>query len=196
MCTSRSITGQTKNGNLKGYMAPLNVAPDSTCVPPPIYTTATPGGSTAAIGSTQHDDVTVATARTPVSARLRSSSARRPRSPRNGGDCKANGTQVGVRQDLELEAVRRARINSTVGRRRTTQTPASTAGEPSSRLTTDGTNSTSREATPTAPTSASRSSRIRRRSRRCCRIWVRLRLGRRSMTPRRCITRRRMRAAR
>src|SRR5215467_11530450 len=55
----RSITGQTSNGNLKGYMAPLNVAPDSTCVPPPITTTATPGGSTAAIGSSQHDDVTV-----------------------------------------------------------------------------------------------------------------------------------------
>ena len=52
----RSITGQTKNGNLKGYMAPLNVAPDSTCVPPPIDTTAQPGGSTAAIGSSQHDD--------------------------------------------------------------------------------------------------------------------------------------------
>src|SRR4029077_7694262 len=41
----RSITGQTHNGNLKGYMAPLTVAPDSTCVPPTITTTATPGGS-------------------------------------------------------------------------------------------------------------------------------------------------------
>ena len=39
----RSITGQTSNGNLKGYMAPLNVAPDSTCVPPPITTTANSG---------------------------------------------------------------------------------------------------------------------------------------------------------
>src|SRR6476659_8824441 len=46
----RSITGQTSNGNLKGYMAPLQVAPDSTCVPPPISTTATPGGSVNAVG--------------------------------------------------------------------------------------------------------------------------------------------------
>ncbi|MGZ7022558.1 MAG: hypothetical protein ACXVJ3_15070, partial [Ilumatobacteraceae bacterium] len=29
----RSITGQTSNGNLKGYMAPLEVAPDNTCQP-------------------------------------------------------------------------------------------------------------------------------------------------------------------
>ena len=34
----RSITGQTHNGNLKGYIAPLTVAPDSTCVTPTITT--------------------------------------------------------------------------------------------------------------------------------------------------------------
>ena len=61
----RSITGQTKNGNLKGYMAPLNVAPDSTCVPPPITTTATPGGSSNLPGATQHDEVTVGTQAAP-----------------------------------------------------------------------------------------------------------------------------------
>jgi uncharacterized repeat protein (TIGR01451 family) len=61
----RSITGQTHNGNLKGYMAPLDVAPDSTCVPPPITTTATPGGSLVAPGAAQHDDVTVGTAQAP-----------------------------------------------------------------------------------------------------------------------------------
>src|SRR5262249_60533800 len=49
----RSITGQTKNGNLKGDMAPLEVAPDSTCVPPHITTTATPGGFPTAPRSAQ-----------------------------------------------------------------------------------------------------------------------------------------------
>ena len=34
----RSITGQTHNGNLKGYMAPLDVAPNSTCVNPTLTT--------------------------------------------------------------------------------------------------------------------------------------------------------------
>jgi uncharacterized repeat protein (TIGR01451 family) len=58
----RSITGQTHNGNLKGYMAPLDVAPASTCVTPPITTTATPGGSLVPIGAAQHDDVTVGNA--------------------------------------------------------------------------------------------------------------------------------------
>src|SRR6185437_11490306 len=61
----RSITGQTHNGNLKGYMAPLSVAPDSTCVPPPISTTATPGGVINAPGATQHDDVVVGTGQAP-----------------------------------------------------------------------------------------------------------------------------------
>ncbi|HZC74140.1 MAG TPA: hypothetical protein VE442_25870 [Jatrophihabitans sp.] len=67
----RSITGQTHNGNLKGYMAPLSVAPNSTCVAPPIDTTATPGNSTidglqvTPIGSDQHDEVTVGTAQAP-----------------------------------------------------------------------------------------------------------------------------------
>jgi uncharacterized repeat protein (TIGR01451 family) len=61
----RSITGQTHNGNLKGYMAPLDVAPASTCVAPTIVTTATPGNSTidglqvTTSGSAQYDVATV-----------------------------------------------------------------------------------------------------------------------------------------
>jgi uncharacterized repeat protein (TIGR01451 family) len=61
----RSVTGQVSNGNLKGYMAPLSVAPDSTCVPPPISTTATPGGPLNPSGSSQHDTVTVGSAQAP-----------------------------------------------------------------------------------------------------------------------------------
>ncbi len=61
----RSITGQTSNGNLKGYMAPLSVAPNSTCVSPPIDTTATPGGSSNLPGATQHDAATVGTPAAP-----------------------------------------------------------------------------------------------------------------------------------
>ncbi len=34
----RSVTGQVDNGNLKGYLAPLEVAPDSTCVAPSVTT--------------------------------------------------------------------------------------------------------------------------------------------------------------
>ena len=77
----RSITGQTHNGNLKGYMAPLTVAPNSTCVAPPISTTANPGGALNAQDSTQNDAVTVGTGQDPASAPSSSTSAHRPRSP-------------------------------------------------------------------------------------------------------------------
>jgi uncharacterized repeat protein (TIGR01451 family) len=92
----RSITGQTKNGNLKGYMAPLSVAPDSTCVPPPISTTANPGGSTAALGSTQHDDVTVSDG-TNVGIGSVKFFLCSPADVANNqnGDCAQGGTQVG-----------------------------------------------------------------------------------------------------
>ena len=91
----RSITGQTSNGNLKGYMAPLNVAPDSTCVPPPITTTANPGGSTAAIGSSQHDDATVSDGTNVGSGSVKFFLCSPAEVTANSGDCKANGTQIG-----------------------------------------------------------------------------------------------------
>jgi uncharacterized repeat protein (TIGR01451 family) len=91
----RSITGQTGNGNLKGYMAPLEVAPDSTCVPPPIVTTATPGGSSNAIGATQHDDVTVGTEQAPGVGSVDFFLCSPAEVTANGGDCSADGTQVG-----------------------------------------------------------------------------------------------------
>src|SRR6266550_1020152 len=96
----RSITGQTSNGNLKGYMAPLQVAPDSTCVPPPITTTANPGGSTAAIGSTQHDDVTVSDGTNVGVGSVKFFLCSPTEVTANGGDCKANGTQVGAVKTL------------------------------------------------------------------------------------------------
>src|SRR3954449_9288106 len=96
----RSITGQTKNGNLKGYMAPLNVAPDSTCVPPPIDTTAQPGGSTAAIGSSQHDDVTVSDGTNVGVGSVKFFLCSPAAVTANSGDCKANGTQVGAVKTL------------------------------------------------------------------------------------------------
>ena len=60
----RSITGQTHNGNLKGYMAPLTVAPDSTCAAPTITTQAQhnaqiDGLDVVAPGTLQHDVATV-----------------------------------------------------------------------------------------------------------------------------------------
>ncbi len=97
----RSITGQTSNGNLKGYMAPLSVAPDSTCVPPPITTTATPGGSSAAIGSTQHDEATVGTTGAFGSGSVKFFLCSPAEVTANGGDCKANGTQVGTPVTLD-----------------------------------------------------------------------------------------------
>jgi uncharacterized repeat protein (TIGR01451 family) len=60
----RSITGQTHNGNLKGYMAPLTVAPDSTCAAPTIATQTQQnaqidGLDVVAPGTAQHDVATV-----------------------------------------------------------------------------------------------------------------------------------------
>jgi uncharacterized repeat protein (TIGR01451 family) len=97
----RSITGQTSNGNLKGYMAPLEVAPNSTCVPPPMTTTATPGGSTAAIGSAQHDTVSVGTAQAPGVGSVEFFLCSPAEVTANGGDCSANGTQVGSAVTLD-----------------------------------------------------------------------------------------------
>jgi uncharacterized repeat protein (TIGR01451 family)/LPXTG-motif cell wall-anchored protein len=90
----RSITGQTHNGNLKGYMAPLTVAPNSTCVAPPIDTTATPGGALNAPGSTQHDAVTVGTAQAPGVGSVKFYLCPPAVVTANGGDCSANGTLV------------------------------------------------------------------------------------------------------
>ena len=97
----RSITGQTKNGNLKGYVAPLNVAPDSTCVPPPITTTANPGGSTAAIGSSQHDDATVSDGTNVGVGSVKFFLCSPAEVTANGGDCSKNGTQVGSAVTLD-----------------------------------------------------------------------------------------------
>jgi uncharacterized repeat protein (TIGR01451 family) len=91
----RSITGQTSNGNLKGYMAPLQVAPDSTCVPPPIVTTATPGGSTNLPGTAQHDTVTVGTQAAPGVGAVKFFLCSPAEVTANSGDCSANVTQIG-----------------------------------------------------------------------------------------------------
>ena len=98
----RSVTGQTSNGNLKGYMAPLNVAPDSTCVPAPIATTAT-GGSSAALGSSQHDDVTVSDGTNVGVGSVKFFLCSPAEVTANGGDCKANGTQVGLAKTLDAK---------------------------------------------------------------------------------------------
>jgi uncharacterized repeat protein (TIGR01451 family) len=102
----RSVTGQITNGNLKGYMGPLSVAPNSTCVPPPITTTATtsgnpdhPSGPMNPTGSTQWDTVTVGTQQAPgvgsVTFFLCS-----PTQLTNAGDCATGGTQVGTAKTL------------------------------------------------------------------------------------------------
>src|SRR5437588_1790173 len=97
----RSITGQTKNGNLKGYMAPLSVAPDSTCVPPPIITTATPGGSLNPIGATQHDEATIGTPQAPGVGSAKFFLCQPADVTSNGGDCSSGGTQVGLAKTLD-----------------------------------------------------------------------------------------------
>jgi uncharacterized repeat protein (TIGR01451 family) len=97
----RSITGQTSNGNLKGYMAPLSVAPDSTCAPPPIDTTATPGGSSNLPGTTQHDEVTVGTPTAPGVGTVKFFLCSPAEVAANNGDCSANGTQIGSAVTLD-----------------------------------------------------------------------------------------------
>lgn len=57
----RAITGSGHNGNLKGYLQPITIQPNTTCVSPPMTTTATPGGSTNTPDTIQHDDATVGT---------------------------------------------------------------------------------------------------------------------------------------
>ncbi|HEY3550358.1 MAG TPA: hypothetical protein VGK69_04835 [Gaiellaceae bacterium] len=99
----RSITGQTSNGNLKGYMAPLNVAPDSTCVPPPIDTTATPGGSSNLPGATQHDEAMVGTQAAPGVGSVKFFLCSPAEVTANKGDCSANGTQVGSAVTLGVD---------------------------------------------------------------------------------------------
>src|SRR5579884_3031932 len=97
----RSITGQTSNGNLKGYMAPLSVAPDSTCVPPPIGTTATPGGSSNLPGTMQHDEATVGTPAAPGVGTVKFFLCSPAEVAANNGDCSANGTQIGSAVTLD-----------------------------------------------------------------------------------------------
>ena len=97
----RSITGQTSNGNLKGYMAPLDVAPNSTCVLPTISTTATPGGSVNATGSAQHDDATVGDGTNFGVGSVKFFLCSPAEVSANGGDCSADGTQVGAAKILD-----------------------------------------------------------------------------------------------
>ena len=97
----RSYTGQVSNGNLKGYMAPLSVAPNSTCVPPPITTTATPGGSSNLPGAAQHDTVSVNDGTNAGVGTVKFFLCSPSEVTTNGGDCKANGTQVGSAVTLD-----------------------------------------------------------------------------------------------
>ena len=101
----RSFTGQNPGptGNLKGYVAPFAVAPNSTCVAPHIDTTATPGNGTidglavVVPGSTQHDNVTVGNFQgsPPGVGDVTFFLCSPTEVTANGGDCSANGTQVG-----------------------------------------------------------------------------------------------------
>ncbi|HZC25429.1 MAG TPA: hypothetical protein VE287_00275, partial [Actinopolymorphaceae bacterium] len=102
----RSITGQTSNGNLKGYMAPLDVAPASTCIAPPISTTATPGNSTidglqvTTPGSSQHDAATVGTGAAPGVGSVKFFLCQ-PNEVTSGGCEGTAGTQVGSSVPLD-----------------------------------------------------------------------------------------------
>jgi uncharacterized repeat protein (TIGR01451 family) len=104
----RSITGQTFNGNLKGYMQPLQVKPDSTCVPPPIVTTASGNGAPQPAGSAQHDTANVGDpngnfgAPTPAGVGSVKFFLCSPADvAANGGDCATGGAQVGAAVTLD-----------------------------------------------------------------------------------------------
>src|SRR6185437_9496003 len=79
----------------------LSVAPDSTCVPPPIDTTATPGGSANLPGATQHDEATVGTQAAPGIGSVKFFLCSPAEVTANQGDCSANGTQVGSAATLD-----------------------------------------------------------------------------------------------
>jgi uncharacterized repeat protein (TIGR01451 family) len=99
----RSITGQTSNGNLKGYMKPLSVTPDSTCVKPPIETTASGNGAPQAAGSNQSDTVTVGGGADPVGVGSVKFFLCSPADvAANGGDCSSGGAQVGSAVTLDV----------------------------------------------------------------------------------------------
>jgi uncharacterized repeat protein (TIGR01451 family) len=98
----RSVTGQLNNGNLKGYMAPLSVAPDSTCVTPHIDTTASGTGAAQSAGSAQRDTVTVGGGANPVGVGTVKFFLCSPTDvAANGGDCSAGGAQVGTAVTLD-----------------------------------------------------------------------------------------------
>ncbi|MEU1203300.1 hypothetical protein ABZ446_44880 [Streptomyces sp. NPDC005813] len=90
----RSITGQTHNGNLKGYLQPITIQPNTTCVSAPMTTTATPGGSANSPDTVQHDDVSVGTEDAPGVGTVRFYLCSPPVVTANGGDCSRDGTLV------------------------------------------------------------------------------------------------------
>ncbi|MFL6173227.1 MAG: hypothetical protein ACJ716_10115 [Marmoricola sp.] len=97
----RSVTGKASNGNLKGYLAPLSVAPDSTCVAPPISTTASGNGNLNAPGSSQTDGATVGTAQAPGVGSVDFFLCGPATVSTNGGDCSTNGVKIGATQALD-----------------------------------------------------------------------------------------------
>ncbi|MEU0599836.1 hypothetical protein ABZ484_16545 [Streptomyces sp. NPDC006393] len=107
----RSITGEGSNANLKGYLQPITIQPNSTCVSPPMTTTATPGGSANQPDTVQHDVVTVGTEDAPGVGTVRFYLCPPPVVTANGGDCSAGGTLVST---ATLDAAGRA-SSATVG---------------------------------------------------------------------------------
>ena len=103
----RSVTGQTSNGNLKGYLEPFTIAPPSTCVPPTITTTATPGNGTidglpvVAPGSAQHDVATVTGSGGAGIGTVQFTLCGPAQVVTNGGDCSSGGTAVGTPVTLD-----------------------------------------------------------------------------------------------
>jgi uncharacterized repeat protein (TIGR01451 family) len=90
----RSFTGDSAGpgSNLKGYAKPISVAPPSTCVVPPMETTATPGGNLVPRGSAQHDVATLSGEPLPTGTVTFSLCA--PAQVTAAG-CPTGGTQVG-----------------------------------------------------------------------------------------------------
>jgi uncharacterized repeat protein (TIGR01451 family) len=95
-----SVRSYTGGEQLQQFSGGISVTPPSTCVAPPMTTTATPGNGTidglsvAAPGSAQHDSVTVGTVAKPAVGTVDFYLCGPAEVVANGGDCASAGTLV------------------------------------------------------------------------------------------------------
>jgi uncharacterized repeat protein (TIGR01451 family) len=102
-----SVRSYTGAGQLQQFSGGISVTPPSTCVAPPMTTTAQPGNgsidglSVTTAGSAQHDTVSVGTAAKPAAGSVDFYLCGPAEVTANGGDCSANGTLVSKNVTLD-----------------------------------------------------------------------------------------------